>query len=895
MSPKPADRHRSAEHARLATSSDRSPGPWKAWGAYLSERAWGTAREDYSPDGEAWEYFPHDHARSRAYRWSEDGLAGWCDSSQRLCLALTLWNGVDPILKERVFGLSGPEGNHGEDAKELWWYLDATPTHSWMRWRYLYPQRAFPYEELREVNAARTRDDPECELWDTDAFDESRYWCVTVDYAKASPDDVCVRISVRNEGPEPATLHVLPTLWFRNTWSWEPGHDTPDIEAAGSALTARDASVGTMVLHVAPGPGGSGPPELLVCDNETDAPLVFGSATPGTPYPKNGIGDHVVKGADSVSPNGHGTKAAAHYVVTAQPGEEIELRARLAPHAAGLGDEFTTVMTEREREADEFHESLRPPGIGDGEAAVLRQAVAGMIWTQQFFHVDVARWLDGDPLQPPPPQSRHHGRDSGWRHLNAHDVMSMPDAWEYPWFAAWDLAFHSVALAHVDPAFAKHQLVLLCREWFMHPNGQLPAYENAYGDVNPPVHAWAALRVFEIDGARDHDFLARVFQKLLLNFTWWVNRVDRAGDNVFEGGFLGLDNVGPFDRSSALPIDGYIEQSDGTAWMAMYCLNMLEMALTLADHDRAYEDIATKFFEHFAYISTALNNRGLWDEVDGFYYDVLRRDDGTSMPLRVRSVVGLVPLFATMVIEPDLVAGLDRFGDRVAWFVANRPDLCESVSHVSPDRLRHDTPLVLSAVPPDRLRRLLSRLFDADEFLSPNGVRSLSRAHLGSPFEITLGHTTARVDYEPAESRTNLFGGNSNWRGPVWMPMNLLVIESLRRLHVGYPSLTTPDAAGHVGADLGAAADDLTRRILALFLDDADGRRPSFGDIGLLQKDRRWHDHLLFWEYFHGDTGAGLGASHQTGWTGLVIDLLCRPTSQVTGRPTTPTHPPTGA
>ena len=875
---------RGAEHERLATSSESSAGPWKAWGAYLSERAWGTAREDYSADGKAWEYVPHDHARSRAFRWSEDGLAGWCDSSQRLCLALALWNGVDPILKERIFGLSGPEGNHGEDAKEMWWYLDGTPTHSWMRWRYLYPQRPFPYDELRETNAARTRDDPEYELWDTGAFDDSRYWSVTVDYAKAAPDDVCMRITVRNEGPDTASLHVLPTLWFRNTWDWEPGHDRPDIEARDATLTARHADLGTMVLHVAPPADGAAGPELLVCDNETDGHLVFGPDADSPAHPKSGIGDHVTLGADTVAPDGHGTKAAAHYALSVASGEEVELRVRLAPDARDLGDEFSTVMADRQREADEFHDEIRPPDLPDAEALVLRQAIAGLIWTQQFFHVDVSRWLDGDPLQPPPPDERHHGRDSEWRHLNAHDVMSMPDAWEYPWFAAWDLAFHAVALAHVDPAFAKHQLILLCREWFMHPNGQLPAYENNYGDVNPPVHAWAALRVFEIDGSRDHDFLARVFQKLLLNFTWWVNRVDRGGDNVFEGGFLGLDNVGPFDRSSALPVDGFIEQSDGTAWMAMYCLNMLEMALTLADHDRAYEDIATKFFEHFAYISTALNNRGLWDDVDGFYYDVLRSSDGTTTPLRVRSVVGLVPLFATMVIEPDLIAGLDRFGDRVAWFVANRPELCASVSHVSRERLRRDAPLVLSAVPLERLRRLLDRLLDPTEFLSPHGVRSLSRFHLDHPFEITLGDTTARVDYEPAESRTNLFGGNSNWRGPVWMPMNLLTIESLRRLDTGYPALGVADAA-----------EDIRRRLLSIFVDDERGRRPASGDIALLQEDPRWHDHLLFWEYFHGDTGAGLGASHQTGWTGLVIDLLCRPTSQVTGRPTTPTHPPTGA
>lgn len=881
--------HRTAEHARLGTSSEETAGPWKEWGAYLSERAWGTVREDYSADGEAWSYFPHDDARSRTYRWSEDGLAGWCDSNQRLCLAVALWNGVDPILKERLFGLSGDEGNHGEDAKECWWYLDATPTHSWMRWRYHYPQRRFPYTALREGNAARGREDPELELLDTDAFDEDRYWCVTVDYAKASPDDVCMRITVRNDGPGTETIHVLPTLWFRNTWSWEPESPRPELTTDGTVILARHPELPEMALHAGAPPSPGGAPEVLVCENETNLERVFGVSASSQPTsPKDAIGDHVVAGTGVLAADGRGTKAAFHHVLSVAPGGEVELRVRLcrAGDPADMGDGFTEVLRSREHEADDFHATLRPEGCTEDEARVLRQAAAGMIWTQQFFHVDVAEWLDGDTLQPPPPESRHHGRNSGWRHLNACDVMSMPDAWEYPWFAAWDLAFHAVALAHLDPAFAKHQLVLLCREWFMHPNGQLPAYEWDYGDINPPVHAWAALRVFEIDGSVDHDFLARVFQKLVINFTWWVNRVDREGDNVFEGGFLGLDNVGPFNRSSPLPTDGILEQSDGTAWMAMYCLNLLEMALVLADHDRSYEDIATKFFEHFAYISTALNAGSLWDEVDGFYYDVVRGHDGSAHPLRVRSVVGLVPLFATMVIEPGLLAGLDRFQDRVAWFVTNRPELCASVSHVAPQRLRRDVPLVLSAVPAERLPRMLHRLFDPAEFLSAHGIRSLSRAHLAHPYEATMGGVTASVGYEPAESRSGLFGGNSNWRGPVWMPMNALVVESLRRLHEGFPWMLVehPTGGGGSPSDLGVVADEISRRVVSLFLDDADGRRPAFGDVERLQRDPRWHDQLLFHEYFHGDTGAGLGASHQTGWTGLVIDLLRRRRSHVTGR-----------
>ncbi len=874
-----------AEHSRLATSSELDPGPWKAWGAYLSERAWGTVREDYSPDGTAWEYLPHDHARSRAYRWSEDGLAGYCDSSQRLCLALTLWNGADPILKERIFGLTGNEGNHGEDAKEYWWYLDATPTHSWLRWRYHYPQRAFPYEQLRVENERRGKDDPEYELLDTGVFDDDRYWCVTVEYAKAAPGDTCMRITVRNEGPDTATIDVAPTLWFRNTWSWEGDRARPSIMRETSRFVARHEHLGTMVLNCGACEGVA--PSLLVCDNETNTQRLFDVAPDRPAFPKDAINDEIVGGHAATNPDGRGTKAAAHYALTVAGGAEVEIRLRLTPNmSADLAASFDDTMRDREREADEFYAAVTPADLAPDEAMIVRQASAGMIWGQQFFHFDVARWLDGDPAQPPPPAERGRGRNSAWRHLNAHDIMSMPDPWEYPWFASWDLAFHCVALAHVDPEFAKHQLVLLCREWFMHPNGQLPAYEWAFGDANPPVHAWAALRVFEIDGCRDREFLARVFQKLMINFTWWVNHADSEGDNVFEGGFLGLDNVGPFDRSAPLPIDGLLEQSDGTAWMAMYCLNLLEMALTLASSDRAYEDIATKFFEHFAYISTAMNTMGLWDDVDGFYYDVIR-DGSETRPLRVRSVVGLVPLFAVMVIEPDLLARLDRFQDRVAWFVTNRPEFCASVSQVDGRQMRTDVPLILSIVPAERLARVLRRVLDPAEFLSDHGLRSVSRWHLEHPFELALASGVARVDYEPAESRTGLFGGNSNWRGPVWMPINALTVEALRRFDAGLGSgfsIEHPSGSANAPVSLGAVADDVTRRLVALFRDDVAGRRPAFGDVGRMQHDVRWHDQLLFHEYFHGDTGAGLGASHQTGWTGLVIDLLLRRSAQITGR-----------
>jgi hypothetical protein len=853
-------------------STQLTSGPWKEWGPYLSERAWGTVREDYSADGDAWAYFPHEHARSRAYRWNEDGLAGVSDLRQRLCLALGLWNGRDPILKERIFGLTGAEGNHGEDAKEYWWYLDSTPTHSWMSWRYHYPQAAFPYEQLIEQNAKRTREDPEFELLDTGVFDEDRYWTVTVNYAKATPCDICMSIEVRNNGPDPAELHVLPTVWFRNTWSWDHRQPEPQLLVQSKSIFIDHNELGTWVLEPFPAPDGS-VPELLCCDNETNTARLYGAAD-SPPYPKDGINDHVLHGLPTVNPARTGTKAAVWYRLTVGGGQRAELRLRLRQDGGPASADFDEVMSSRRAEADEYFAGLTPPGASADEALVLRQAAAGLLWSKQYYHLDVATWLDGDPDEPTPPASRRAGRNSGWRHLDNNDVLSMPDKWEYPWYAAWDLAFHCVALAHLDPELAKHQLTLLCREWYMHPNGQLPAYEWNFSDVNPPVHAWAALRVFEVDGGHDYEFLERVFHKLMINFTWWVNREDAAGNNAFQGGFLGLDNIGPFDRSASyLPAGSYLEQSDGTAWMAMYCLNLLEMAQRLATHDQTYEDIAVKFFEHFAYISTALNDQGMWDEQDGFYYDVLCLPDG-KLPLRARSMVGLIPMFAVCAFDDKLP--MPDFDRRAQWFITNKPELTRSVAH-----LLDESPggwHLLSVPTADQLTRILARMLDESEFLSPYGLRSLSAYHREHPLCVDLGDgATAYLDYEPAESRTALFGGNSNWRGPVWFPVNYLAIEALRRYHdcLGDEfTVELPTGSGNK-VTLAGVAEDLRRRLIRLFLDDGTPqRRAAFGGAAKFQSDPAWHDLLQFNEYFHGDTGAGLGACHQTGWTALVLDLI---------------------
>ena len=837
---------------------------WKLWGPYVSERAWGTVREDYSPYGNAWEDFPHDQARSRAYRWSEDGLGAICDARQRLCLGFAFWNGHDPILKERIFGLTGNEGNHGEDAKEYWWYLDSTPTHSWMRWRYHYPRQEFPYNDLVAENHRRGRQDDEYELLDTGKLDHGDYWQITIDYAKAAPDDICIRVQVRNAGPDEATLHVLPTLWFRNTWSWTRSTDKPELRADAGSIVAEHSELGQMVLSGTPGA------ELLFCDNESNARRLWG--VDGAPYPKDAINDHVVAGAATVNPALLGTKAAFHHRLTVAGGATAELRLRLAPDARDVGAEFEQTLASRQSDADAFYADLTPAKATPEIGAVMRQAFAGMLWSKQLFHYDVETWLDGDPAGPTPPASRLTGRNSRWRHLNNFDILSMPDKWEYPWYAAWDLGFHCVALAHVDPDFAKSQLVLICREWYQHPNGQLPAYEWAFDDVNPPVHAWAALRIFEIDGSKDFEFLERVLHKLMLNFNWWVNQKDIGGDDVFEGGFLGLDNVGPFDRGAPLPGGGYLEQSDGTAWMAMYCLHLLEISLLLAEQDDTYEDISTKFFEHFDRIAWAINNKGLWDEQDGFYHDVVRMPDGRSVPVQVRSIVGLIPLFAVTVLGEKTLERLPNFTQRMLWFVKHRPEHAEvaniSIDDGVPDRL-------LSIASPDRLRRILTMVLDEEEFMSPFGVRSVSRYHRDHPYTFSIDGLTAGLDYEPAESRSGLFGGNSNWRGPVWFPINVLVIEALRRFYAYTGdafTIESPTGSG-VQATLADIANDLSHRLVSIFL-ERDGMRPVLGASDRVTQDPDWGDQLLFFEYFHGDTGAGLGASHQTGWTGLVADLV---------------------
>ena len=893
-----AESERVGGFGRLADGL-RQASDWYHWGPYLSERQWGTVREDYSADGEAWTYLSHDWARSQAYRWGEDGLAGFSDVEQRLCLGLALWNGRDPILKERPFGLTGAEANHGEDVKDYWWYLDAVPSHAWNRWRYHYPQQPFPYSDLVEENGRRTKLESEYELLDTGIFDDDRYWIVEVHYAKADPHDLLVSVQVTNAGPDADTLHVLPSAWFRNTWSWEPNAPRPEMAATGPASVAvAHPFLGDLELVAAPGPDGQDP-AVLFCDNETNHGRLYGVAS-SPPYPKDGINDHVVAGKPTVNPEGHGTKCAFWYQVAVDPGATVELRLRLRPSAANelaptpkkgttkkgnrskpFGPGFSRVMTTRRQEADEFYAELTPSEATADEALVMRQAFAGMLWSKQLYYYDVSRWLDGDPTQPKPPAARLTGRNARWRHFNAFDIMSMPDKWEYPWFAAWDLAFHCVTLAHVDPAFAKYQLVLLCREWFQHPNGGLPAYEWDFGDVNPPVQAWAALEVFMVDGGRDVDFLSRVFDKLMVNFTWWVNREDVNEDNLFEGGFLGLDNIGPIDRSH-LPVGNTLEQSDATGWMASYALSMATIAtvLSLSGRRPGAEDLVVKFAEHFAAIRNAMDTQGLWDDVDGLFYDRLTTADGTVVPVKVRSMVGIIPMLgAASVAEGALQQSLlvsKRFADLLAREgFANADTLAEA------GRLRGEPGqrrLLLGVVGVDRLQRIFSRLFDENEFLGPYGLRAISAFHRESPYELQVEGLEATIDYEPAESTTNMFGGNSNWRGPLWFPINHLVAGALDRydrffgdeLLVEYPT----GSGQHLR--LGDIAQDLRRRLASIFLRDDAGRRPSFGDVAKLQQDPAWRDNITFNEYFHGDTGAGLGASHQTGWTGLVADAIRR-------------------
>ncbi len=880
--PPPSVLPRSAEAHRLAADDAREAN-WKRWGPYLAERQWGTVREDYSEYGNVWDYFPHDHARSRAYRWGEDGLLGICDRQARLCCALALWNGNDPILKERLFGLNGPEGNHGEDVKECYYYLDATPTSSYLKALYKYPRKAYPYAELVAENRRRGRAEPEFELTDTGVLDHGDYFDVLVEYAKADDDDILIRYTLSNRSSEAATLHVLPTLWFRNSWSWgrhsEGYGERPTLRALShDTLLAEHSALGPMTLHFER----EGLETLLFTENESNNQRLFGSAN-ASPYTKDAFHRYLVHGeVDSVNPARQGSKAAAHYVLELPARGERVLTARLKAgrDAADLGDRFERVFSERQREADDFYVGALPAALTADERAVSRQAYAGLLWSKQFYYYVQEQWLAGDPAQPAPPESRKHGRNWDWKQLYCRDVLSMPDKWEYPWFAAWDLAFHMVPFARIDPEFAKGQLLLMLREWYLHPNGQMPAYEFALSDVNPPVHAWAVWRVYKVTGqrgGRDRLFLARAFQKLLLNFTWWVNRKDALGNNLFSGGFLGLDNIGVFDRSQPLPVGGQLDQADGTAWMAFYCATMLAMALELAQQDPSYEDLASKFFEHFVSIVDAMNTlggTGLWDEGDGFYYDRLNVD-GRSTPLRTRSMVGALPLIAVEILEEDVLRNVPGFRKRMNWFLENRQDLARHIAYHELAGGRGG--LRLLAVPSrERLERVLGYLLDEAEFLSPYGLRSLSRVHHGQPYVFEAGGQSYGVKYTPGDSDTGLFGGNSNWRGPVWFPLNYLVIEALERYHHYYGDtlrVECPKGSGQM-LDLKQVAEELSRRLTRLFVRQPDGARPCHGTDPRYTNDPHFKELLLFHEYFHGDNGQGLGASHQTGWTALVVRCL---------------------
>jgi hypothetical protein len=872
------------EQTRL--EEERTKGkPWKKWGPYLSERQWGTVREDYSADGNAWEYFTHDQARSRAYQWGEDGLAGISDEHQQLCFALALWNGRDPILKERLFGLTNSEGNHGEDVKEYYFYLDSTPTHSYMKWLYKYPHRAFPYDKLVATNRQRTRADFEYELIDTGVFAEGRYFDVQVEYAKASPEDILIRVSATNRGTEAATLHVLPTLWFRNTWRAEP--DTPrpalrqDIGARGAtAIAAMHAELGERWLYV------DGDAPLLFTENETNTQRVFGRPNESR-FLKDGINDYVVHGrSDAVNPDRTGTKAAVHQHSAIAPGQTVVWRLRLSADAPAAQPDpfaaFDAVVDARRRDADEFYQALTPPSVGPDAAAVMRQALAGMLWSKQYYYLDASRWLGEHGLEPftaVPQTARNHD----WAHLVNADVISMPDKWEYPWYAAWDLAFHAVALAGVDADFAKAQLELMLREMYLHPSGQIPAYEWNFSDVNPPVHAWATIFLHRTEqalhGRSDVDFLKRSFGKLLANFTWWINRKDRSGQNVFEGGFLGLDNIGVFDRSAPLPTGGYLEQADGTAWMALFCQNMLEIAVEITSEDPTYEDMAVKFVDHFLVISNALNRvgrAGMWDEEDGFYYDVLRSPNGTATRLKVRSLVGLLPLCATTVVEPWQRARVPKVVAHFQNRLKRIPALLEGIHPTGEGRRGYGDRGIFAVVNEHRLRRILERMLDEREFLSPYGIRSLSKHHEQHPYLFRAGGAEYRVGYLPAESDSGMFGGNSNWRGPIWMPMNVMLIRALLQFYMYYGDTFTVECPTGSGRQMHLfdVAKEIGRRVTSIFLRDAGGVRPVFGGTKTFQNDPNWRDHLLFYEYFHGDNGAGLGASHQTGWTGLVATLI---------------------
>ena len=876
----------SAEHERLEEARTQNI-PWKKWGPYLSERQWGTVREDYSEGGDAWNYFTHDQARSRAYRWGEDGLAGFSDDQQRLCFALALWNGKDPILKERLFGLTNSESNHGEDVKEYYFYLDSTPTHSYMKYLYKYPQAAFPYADLVDTSRGRGRNEMEYELLDTGAFDENRYFDVFVEYAKESPEDLLIQISVHNRGPEAAELHLLPTLWYRNQWSWNGSPERPSLRDVSTTAQQRvvevvDSKLGECYLYC------DGAPTLLFTENDTNTQRIFGVPN-RSPYVKDSIDSYIVHGQkEAVNPEGKGTKVAAHYQVTVAPGESQTIRLRLsevAPKAVGngkggpaFGRPFETMLKTRRQDADDFYATVIPKSLDADAANVMRQALAGMMWSKQFYHYDVDKWLEERGSDPFKAKRKISPRNDGWHHMYNGDVISMRDKWEYPWYAAWDLAFHVIALTLVDADFGKQQLKLMLRERYMHPNGQIPAYEWNFGDVNPPVHAWATVFTYRLEkvntGEGDKDWLKSCFQKLLLNFTWWVNRKDRSGRNVFEGGFLGLDNIGVFDRSAPLPTGGYLEQADGTAWMALFCQNMLEIAAELAMTDPDYAEMALKFVEHFLWIASAMSHMGgdtgMWDEEDGFYYDVLCLPDGGAQRLKVRSMVGLLPLCAATVFEGGVFTKYPELGERLQWFLETRPELCAAIH--DPKKVGVGGRRLTSILDETRLRRVLSKMLDENEFLSPYGIRSLSRYHAEHPYVIHAGGQEYRVEYLPAESDSGMFGGNSNWRGPIWMPVNALIIRALMQYYIYFGddfTVECPTGSG-VRMTLYQVAEEISRRLTSIFLKDKEGRRPVFGGSQKYQEDPHWRDCLQFYEYFHGDNGAGLGASHQTGWTGIV-------------------------
>lgn len=862
---------------------------WKLWGPYVSDRAWGTVREDYSADGSAWEYFPFEHSHLRAYRWNEDGIAGICDRYQNLCFAVAFWNEKDEILKERYYGVTGNQGNHGEDVKDYYFYLDSTPTHSYLKMLYKYPQEKFPYERLLKENYKRDKTQPEFELLDTEIFNENKYFDIFIEYAKAEANDICIKITAFNRSDETAKLHLLPQIWFRNTWSWSGDREKPAIKKSA------DSSKHVSILELSKKDFGDyfliceKNPEMLFCENETNFQKLYnGENLSG--FTKDGINDYVVNGdKNAVNSENTGTKAAVRYELEIEPLKSRSIYLRLTDSknqdfSKDFEAECEKIFQIRKTEADEFYDSITPDSLNDDAKNIMRQSLGGMLWSKQYYHYVVKDWLEGDPAFPAPPKERLKGRNHDWTHLYNDEIISMPDKWEYPWYAAWDLAFHCIGLAMVDPDFAKKQLILLLREWYMHPNGQIPAYEWKFADVNPPVHAWAALRIYKIEqkktGKADRLFLKQIFHKLLLNFTWWVNRKDYEGNNVFEGGFLGLDNIGVFDRSAELPYGGHLEQSDGTSWMAMFSLNMLAITFELAQEDKAYEDIASKFFEHFVRISDAMNNMGgnedtkLWNDEDGFYYDVLHLQNQDDIPLRVRSMVGLIPLFAVETIEDKWFDKFPAFKKRTEWFIKNRPDLTADIECVQKEG--RERRRLLAIVTGEKLRRILEYLLDENEFLSEYGIRSLSKYHDRNPYEISIGEQQYSVRYEPGESKTGMFGGNSNWRGPIWIPMNYLLIEALQKFDYYFGNdfkIEFPTGSGNE-MNLWDISQELERRLSRIFQKDENGRRAVNDNYEKFQADEHWRDNILFYEYFHGDKGYGLGANHQTGWTGLIAKLL---------------------